>query len=460
MKSGVNINLTFHDLQNARHNPLSALPSTPSVDGLIVYVTTGADQGFHASVNGRWIKLASTEDITTVINARLQQAIALADGSTATTQSASDDSTKVATTAFVHDAIEAELAVADAMIYKGTLGTGGTETSLPNNTAKVGWTYKVITAGTYAGQVCEVGDMVVALTDGSSSTPATWTVIQANIDGAVTGPTSATTDRIAVFDGTTGKVIKDGGKTIAELTAQANIVTDLHANEGMGTANKATTNPYIVPSDNTTQGAKIQLKGSGATSVASDANGAITITSTDSSTTEAGHYTPSTAVSSKTKGSTAARTYVKQVKLDSKNHVIDVVTGTETYTANDGTLTIQANGTNIGTFTADQSTNSTVNITNASLGIVANKIPLTGTSGTITYDSSASTPTANTHVCGTSIVSAQIRANGEVVMADITIDADGTVRWSCSGCGTGTDNAFVAADSAYLYIMACPMLTV
>ena len=459
MKSGVNFNLTFHELQNARHNPLSALPSTPSVDGLIVYVTTGADQGFHASVNGRWIKLASTEDITTVINTRLQQAIALVDGSTATTQSANDDSTKVATTAFVHDAIESELAVADVMIYKGTLGTGGTETALPSNTAKVGWTYKVVTAGTYAGQVCEVGDMVVALTDGSSSTPATWTVIQSNIDGAVTGPVSATTNRIAVFDGTTGKVIKDGGKTIAELTAQANIVTDLHANAGTGTTNIAATNPYIVPSDNTTQGAKIQLKGSGATSVTSDANGAITITSTDSSTTETGHYTPSTADNNKTKGSAAARTYVKQVKLDSKNHVIDVVTGTETYTANDGKLTIRTNGTVAGDFTANQSTDSTIDITNASIGIVTNKIPLTGSSGTITYSSSASTPTATTHVCGTSIVSAQIRVNGEVVMADITIDADGTVRWSCSGCGTGTDNAFIAADSAYLYIMACPMLT-
>jgi hypothetical protein len=53
------------------------------------------------------------------------------------------------------------------MIYKGTIGTNGTVTSLPNTTAKTGWTYKVISAGTYAGQACEAGDMIICLTDGS-----------------------------------------------------------------------------------------------------------------------------------------------------------------------------------------------------------------------------------------------------------------------------------------------------
>ena len=39
----------------------------------------------------------------------------------------------------------------DAMVFKGTLGTGGTATALPT-TYQTGWTYRVITAGTYAGQ--------------------------------------------------------------------------------------------------------------------------------------------------------------------------------------------------------------------------------------------------------------------------------------------------------------------
>ena len=37
--------------------------------------------------------------------------------------------------------------------------------------------------------------------------------------GDVVGPASAVADRIATFNGTTGKIIKDGGSTIAALTA-------------------------------------------------------------------------------------------------------------------------------------------------------------------------------------------------------------------------------------------------
>ena len=42
-------------------------------------------------------------------------------------------------------------------------------------------------------------------------------VIQANIDGAVTGPDAATDGHIVVFNGATGKIIKDSNVTIASL---------------------------------------------------------------------------------------------------------------------------------------------------------------------------------------------------------------------------------------------------
>lgn len=51
--------------------------------------------------------------------------------------------------------------------------------------------------------------------------PGTWTAVGGGGTGDVVGPASATADRIAVFDGTTGKLIKDGGTTIAGLTAGA-----------------------------------------------------------------------------------------------------------------------------------------------------------------------------------------------------------------------------------------------
>jgi hypothetical protein len=46
-----------------------------------------------------------------------------------------------------------------------------------------------------------------------------WDPIGGGGSGDVVGPASSTADRIAVFNGTTGKLLKDGGKTIAELRA-------------------------------------------------------------------------------------------------------------------------------------------------------------------------------------------------------------------------------------------------
>ena len=42
-------------------------------------------------------------------------------------------------------------------------------------------------------------------------------IVQANIDGAVTGANSSTDGHIVVFNGATGKVIKDSNVTIASL---------------------------------------------------------------------------------------------------------------------------------------------------------------------------------------------------------------------------------------------------
>lgn len=62
------------------------------------------------------------------------------------------------------------------MIFKGTLGTGGTITSLPTAaTANTGFTYKVITAGTYASTTAKVGDVFVS--NGSS-----WNLIPSGDD--------------------------------------------------------------------------------------------------------------------------------------------------------------------------------------------------------------------------------------------------------------------------------------
>lgn len=115
----------------------------------------------------------------------------------------------------------------DAMVFKGTIGTGGTVTALPTTGYQAGWTYRVITAATYAGVKCEVGDLIIAVKDYATATAnSDWTVVQTNIDGAVTGPGSATDAHVAIFSGTTGKVIKDSGFTIKTSVPANAVFTD------------------------------------------------------------------------------------------------------------------------------------------------------------------------------------------------------------------------------------------
>ena len=133
------------------------------------------------------------------------------EGVTGTTQATGDSTTKIATTEFVHNALTTGIAeLNDALIYKGTIGTGGDVETLPE-TYSAGWTYKVITAGTYAGHVCEVGDMIVAIEDG-------WTVVQNNTDiatssvtGVVKGGTTVESEKIY------GVKVSGSGEMTAEV---------------------------------------------------------------------------------------------------------------------------------------------------------------------------------------------------------------------------------------------------
>lgn len=149
---------------------------------------------------------------------------------------------------YVNTAVGQMAGAVDSMVFKGTIGTGGNPGILPTNNYKKGWTYRIIAAGTYGGQTCEVGDLIIAINDGpatgSSIINNDWTVAQTNIDGAVTGPVSSTENHIAVYDGTTGKVIKDSGFTI-ETSVPANAVfTDENTSYQYSLTNTQTTNAY------------------------------------------------------------------------------------------------------------------------------------------------------------------------------------------------------------------------
>lgn len=134
-----------------------------------------------------------------------------------------DDTKHHITTAGIKDYVLADVSF-DAMIFEGVVDCSAN----PNYpAADRGSTYRVSVAGKIGGGSgvnVEVGDVLVCLTDGTVSgnhatVGASWTITQGNIDGAVIGPASTTDEYLAVFDGTSGKLIKGGGTTVAGLTA-------------------------------------------------------------------------------------------------------------------------------------------------------------------------------------------------------------------------------------------------
>lgn len=102
------------------------------------------------------------------------------------TSSVTQSSTDLVTSGAVWSAIDN---LPEPMVFKGTLGTGGTITDLPAAAAaNHGDTYKVITAGTYTSIVAKVGDVFTS--DGSS-----WVLIPA-------GDTDSDTWRTIKVNGT------------------------------------------------------------------------------------------------------------------------------------------------------------------------------------------------------------------------------------------------------------------
>ena len=282
---------TTYGLASSTSNGLMSKEDKVKLDG----VEDGAQVNDVTSVAGRTGAVVLTKsdvglgNVTNESKATMFTNASLTGTPTAPTASSSTNSTQIATTAFVQSLVNSKIAASDAMIYKGTIGSSGaTITSLPDTTAKTGWTYKVLTAGTYASQKCEVGDMIICLTDGSTSTAATWTVIQTNIDGAVTGPSSSVDSHVVTFNGSTGKIVKDSGFTIGKSVPSNAVFTDTHYTThlyaGNGSAADASTtngNTKLTIADNTEVRDSVTIKGTGATSVTSDSTGVITINSTN-----------------------------------------------------------------------------------------------------------------------------------------------------------------------------------
>ncbi len=101
----------------------------------------------------------------------------------------------------------------------GVPGIIDAENPFPVADYKAGQMWRVALDGNYAGVECEVGDLIICLKDCVAETASDndFMVIQANVDGAVTGADASTDGHIVIFNGSTGKVIKDSSVSIDSL---------------------------------------------------------------------------------------------------------------------------------------------------------------------------------------------------------------------------------------------------
>src|ERR1043166_7516276 len=120
------------------------------------------------------------------------------------------------------------ISAAGGLIFKGTIDCSGN----PNYpAADQGHLYQVSAAGLIGGAsglAVEIGDLLLCKVNGTGSGDqvtacANWTVVQVRLDRIVSGPVAGTTDgHIPLFDGATGRLLKDGLAVDTDTALTAN----------------------------------------------------------------------------------------------------------------------------------------------------------------------------------------------------------------------------------------------
>ena len=223
-------------------------------DGTITVVTTGVtDQTFTVNQDGnttitipvpvKGIQVAGTDltpdsdthkvNITAIPAANITAGV-LANGFTTTTPTSASADTALATKEYVDDAIAP---IASAMVFKGTVGTGGTIANLPNPAANyLGWVYKAVSDNATATATIpqyKAGDTLICAEGPVVEETQTykWVVIPSGDEPV------GTVTNIATGDGLTGGPITDTG-TIG-LALVDNHTTTVAAGAATSTADRS-----------------------------------------------------------------------------------------------------------------------------------------------------------------------------------------------------------------------------
>lgn len=206
---------------------------TPNMRGLVPISSGKATEIFRG--NATWAKITTAD---------LPIASSISDAITNGTAS-----TTILNTQQIVEYVGNAFAANDAMRYKGTITysnrsytthtVAGVEVQGFPTKCEVGDTYRVTSQGTYAGQTCSAGDLLICIQDGTGSglnTAAYWTAVEANINGQVKHTVNGTsiyvysnsTNTFTIYapttGGTQGQVLLSKGSAAPTWAAQSTLV--------------------------------------------------------------------------------------------------------------------------------------------------------------------------------------------------------------------------------------------
>lgn len=206
---------------------------TPNMRGLVPISSGKATEIFRG--NATWAEITTAD---------LPIASSISDAITNGTAS-----TTILNTKQIVEYVDNAFAANDAMRYKGTITysngsytthtVAGVEVQGFPTKCEVGDTYRVTSQGTYAGQTCSAGDLLICIQDGTGSglnTAAYWTAVEANINGQVKHTVNGTsiyvysnsTNTFTIYapttGGTQGQVLLSKGSAAPTWAAQSTLV--------------------------------------------------------------------------------------------------------------------------------------------------------------------------------------------------------------------------------------------
>lgn len=317
-----------------------------------------------------------------------------------------------ATKQYVDNQITTKIAAADAMVFKGTLGTGGTVDDLPTTGVVVGDTYKVIVAGTYAGEDAKIGDLFIA----TAATP-TWAYVPS-------GDETVTT-------------IKTGTSNLSTTAQSGNLIVGTAATKAFETT---LTNGGNLPTGAAVKAfveGKNYVTSSGITSITGQKG--VTATTSGGSTTVKASLVNETANSASATRSTSTDGGLYAVELDKDNKLaVRVPWKNDTYTVNNGTFSVKtkvgsAAAVTAADFTANQSGTDDVTF------IQGSNVTLTTDTTNRTITIAATQPTVNNGTL-------TIKGNSTSA-ATFSANQSGASNLNFVGSGTAASGAIVTSVS-------------